>query len=76
MRDNEASITDLEPTVETKNALLKLKTSLDTDGLRRQVREATRQDIGARLQAGRAQQCRSGPGPEAYVRVDLGCVEV
>ena len=87
VRDNELSIPDLEPTVETKNALLKLKTSLDGDGLRRQVRQATRLDIGARLQTVRAKfekdlvarQRVAGPdgnGPEACVRVDLGRIEV
>jgi hypothetical protein len=87
VRDNELSIPDLEPTVETKNALLKLKTAIDTEGLRRQVRQATRLDIGARLQAVRAKfekdlvsrqriPTPAGNGPEACVRVDLGRVEV
>ena len=87
VRDNELSIPDLEPTVETKNALLKLKTTLDTDGLRRQVREATRLDIGTRLRTVREKiekdlvtrqkiPTPTGNGPEACVRVDLGRIEV
>lgn len=87
VRDNELSIPDLEPTVETKNALLKLKTTLDTDGLRRQVREATRLDIGARLHTVREKVEKdlvtrqkiptpAGNGPDACVRVDLGRIEV
>lgn len=83
VRDNELSVPDLEPTVATKNALLKLKTSLDAEDIKRQAREALRLDIGARLQTVRAKvtkdlvvKQRINNGPEACVHADLGRVEV
>jgi hypothetical protein len=83
VRDNELSVPDLEPTVETKNALLKLKTALGTDDMRKQARDALRLDIGARIAEVRdkvtkdlvMRQKLSG-GPEACVRADLGRIEV
>jgi hypothetical protein len=47
--DNELSIPDLEPTIETSNFLLSLKALADGDRIRDQAREALRLDIGARL---------------------------
>ncbi len=83
VRDNDLSIPDLEPTVATKNALLKLKTSLDSEDIRRQARDALRLDIGARLQAVRGKVTKDlivrqkiNGGPEACVHADLGRVEV
>jgi hypothetical protein len=83
VRDNELSVPDLEPTVETKNALLKLKTALDSDGIKKQARDALRLDIGARLQAVRAKVTKDlivrhkiNNGPEACVHADLGRIEV
>jgi len=49
--DNELRIPDLEPTIETKNFLLKLKAALDGDNIRDQARQALRLDIGDRLKA-------------------------
>lgn len=49
IRDNELEIPDLEPTIETNNALLKLKTALSQEALTREVRAALRLDIGQRL---------------------------
>jgi hypothetical protein len=83
VRDNELSVPDLEPTVATKNALLKLKTTLDSEDIKRQVRNALQLDIGARLQAVRskvtkdlAQKHQINNGPQACVHADLGRVEV
>lgn len=52
--DNEIRIPDLEPTIETKSFLLKLKALKDGDEIRDQARQALRLDIGARLQQVRA----------------------
>lgn len=49
--DNELRIPDLEPTIETKDFLLKLKASMDGDTIRDQARSALRLDIGDRLKA-------------------------
>lgn len=87
VRDNELGVPDLEPTVATQNALLKLKTSIDSDSIKRQARDALRLDIGARLQSARAKVTKdllvrqrlssgSADSPEACVKVDLGRVEV
>jgi len=47
--DNELSMPDLEPTIETKNFLLSLKAMTDGDRIRDQARAALRLDIGARI---------------------------
>jgi hypothetical protein len=47
--DNELSIPDLEPTIESRNFLLSLKAIRDGDLIRDQARGALRLDIGARL---------------------------
>jgi len=47
--DNELTIPDLEPTIETKNFLLSLKAMSDGDRIRDQARAALRLDIGDRL---------------------------
>ncbi len=51
--DNELSIPDLEPTIETKNFLLSLKALADGDKIRDQARAALRLDIGARVKDAR-----------------------
>lgn len=51
--DNELSIPDLEPTIETRNFLLSLKAMSDGDAIRDQARAALRLDIGARLREAR-----------------------
>jgi hypothetical protein len=51
--DNELSMPDLEPTIETKNFLLSLKALADGDRIRDQARAALRLDIGARVQQAR-----------------------
>ena len=83
VRDNELEVPDLQPTIETRNALLKLKTAIDSDGLKRQVRQALRLDLSARLQAVRTKlssdlvvKQKINSGPEACVRADLGRAEV
>jgi hypothetical protein len=48
--DNELSIPDLEPTIETKNFLLSLKAATDGDTIKNQARQALRLDIGDRLE--------------------------
>ncbi len=83
VRDNELSVPDLEPTVATRNALLRLKTSLDAEDIKRQARDALRLDIGARLQTVRSKVTKDlvakqqiNGGPQACVHADLGRVEV
>lgn len=49
--DNELSIPDLEPTIETSNFLLGLKATKDADEIKRQARAALRLDISERLKA-------------------------
>jgi hypothetical protein len=51
VEDNELRIPDLEPTIETKDFLLKLKAAKDADEIRDEARAALRLDIGARLKA-------------------------
>ncbi|MFO0576523.1 MAG: DUF4403 family protein [Polyangia bacterium] len=83
VNDNHIEIPDLEPTIETKNALLKLKATIDGDKMRRKIREALRLDIGARLQSVRQKLANDttvkqkvNNGPEGCVRADVGRVEV
>jgi hypothetical protein len=52
--DNELSIPDLQPTIETRNFLLSLKAMTDADGIRDQARAALRLDIGARIRDAQA----------------------
>jgi hypothetical protein len=47
--DNELTLPDLEPTIESRNFLLSLKAIRDGDLIRDQARTALRLDIGARL---------------------------
>jgi hypothetical protein len=51
VEDNELRVRDLEPTIETKSVLLKLKAALDGNGIRDEARAALRLDIGERLRA-------------------------
>jgi hypothetical protein len=51
VKDNELYIPDLEPTIETRSFLLKLKAALDGESIRDQARAALRLDIGERLKA-------------------------
>ncbi|MCS6912024.1 MAG: DUF4403 family protein [Myxococcota bacterium] len=85
VRDNHLQVPDLEPTVETRSALLRLKTALDAESLRRQVRQALQLDISARLQPLRDRLSKelslSRPllgdkGPSACLRAEVGRVEV
>ena len=81
--DNQLSVPNLEPTIETKSALLKLKISLDSDKMKKQIRQALRLDIGGRLQAVRDKLSKDllvrhklNPGPESCVKADIGRVEI
>jgi hypothetical protein len=47
--DNELSVPDLEPTIETKNFLLSLKAMTDGDHIRAEARQALRLDLGERM---------------------------
>ncbi len=51
VKDNELTIPDLQPTIETKNFLLKLKAAMDADTIRDQARAALKLDIGQRLKS-------------------------
>lgn len=52
--DNELTVPDLEPTIETRNFLLSLKAMADGDRIRDQARAALRLDIGARINEAKA----------------------
>jgi len=52
--DNELSIPDLEPTIETKNLLLSLKAATSAGAIRDQARAALRLDLGERLKSVRS----------------------
>ena len=47
--DNELSVPDLEPTIETRSFLLSIKAMTDADRIRDEARAALRLDLGARL---------------------------
>ncbi|HEX3770784.1 MAG TPA: DUF4403 family protein [Polyangiaceae bacterium] len=51
--DNELTVPDLEPTIETKNFLLSLKAMTDGDRIRADARQALRLDIGQRIREAR-----------------------
>jgi hypothetical protein len=51
--DNELSVPDLEPTIETSNFLLSLKAMTDGDRIRAEARQALRLDIGERIKEAR-----------------------
>jgi hypothetical protein len=53
--DNELSLPDLEPTIETSNFLLKLKAMTDGDKIRDQARAAMRLDLADRFRSVRDQ---------------------
>jgi hypothetical protein len=54
VQDNELSVPDLEPTIETSSFLLKLKDILDGGSIRDQARAALRLDLSERIQGARA----------------------
>jgi hypothetical protein len=76
--DNEVSIPDLEPTIETKNFLLSLKAVADGGKIRDQARGAMRLDLSERLKAVR-EKLSTGltfGGTDACFRGDLDKIEV
>jgi hypothetical protein len=84
VRDNELQVPDMEPSVETRSALLALKTRLDAEAMRREVRQALRLDISARLLPLRERLSRElsishrimDQGPPLCLRAEVGRVEV
>jgi hypothetical protein len=78
VEDNELKVPDLEPTVETKSLLLKLKAALEGDSIRDEARAALRLDLGERLKAVRdklSTELEVGDG-EGCLRADAGKIEV
>lgn len=76
--DNEIRVSDLEPTVETKNVLLKLKATLDGNEIRDQARAALRLDLGERLTSVRDKLSKDlafGDG-KACVRANADKIEI
>jgi hypothetical protein len=51
VKDNELTVPDLEPTIESSNFLLKLKAAIDGNSIRDQARAALKLDIGERLKS-------------------------
>jgi hypothetical protein len=66
--DNELSIPDLEPTIETHSFLLSLKAMKDEAAIRDQARQALRLDIGARIR-----EAREKLGSDLTFGNDVGC---
>ena len=66
--DNELSVPDLEPTIETRSFLLSLKAMTDGDRIRDQARQALRLDLGARLH-----DVREKLGGDLTFERDNGC---
>ena len=78
VEDNELRIPNLEPTVDTKSLLLKLKASLDGDSIRNEARAALRLDIGDRLRSVREKlstDLEFGDG-KGCLLADAGKIEV
>lgn len=67
--DNELSIPDLEPTIETRSFFLKLKAATDSDHIRDDARRALRLNLTERFSAVRDQVAQS-----LEVGTDQGCV--
>jgi len=67
--DDELSVPDLEPTIETRSLLLSLKALTDGDRIREDARKALRLDIGARMHV-----VTDKLGPELTFRAAQGCV--
>jgi hypothetical protein len=80
--DNELTVPDLEPTVETNSFLANLKAKVDGAKIRDEARTALRLDLGARLAAVRAKlsselafQIDDGGAP-ACLRAEVSRIEV
>ena len=68
--DNELSVPDLEPTIETQNFLLSIKAMTDGERIRDQARQALRLDIGERLR-----DVREKLGTGLTFQRDNGCFQ-
>ncbi len=68
--DNELSVPDLEPTIETRSFLLSLKALTGADRIRDQARQALRLDIGERLR-----DVRQKLGGDLTFQRDNGCFQ-
>jgi hypothetical protein len=76
--DNELRVPDLEPTVETKSLLLKLKAALQGDSIRDEARAALRLDLGERLRSVRdklSKDLEFGDG-QGCLKADAGKIEI
>lgn len=76
--DNELRVPDLEPTIETKSLLLKLKAALQGDSIRDEARAALRLDLGERLRTVRdklSKDLEFGDG-QGCLKADAGKIEV
>src|SRR5258708_9112810 len=69
--DNELSVPDLEPTIETRSFLLSIKAMTDGDLIRDDARKALRLDLGARIRS-----ATDKLGPDLTFRAEQGCVAV
>jgi len=78
VEDNELRVPDLEPTIDTKSLLLKLKAAVDGDAIRDEARAALRLDIGERLRSVRdklSKDLEFGDG-QGCLKADAGKIEV
>jgi hypothetical protein len=78
VEDNELRVPDLEPTIDTKSLLLKLKAAVDGDAIRDEARAALRLDIGERMRSVRdklSKDLEFGDGL-GCLKADAGKVEV
>jgi len=83
VHDNELEFDDMVPTVETSNALLALKTKIDADAIKRQVKQALRLDISQRLLGVREKlrdsltyNFSAAAGAGGCFKADIGRIEV
>jgi hypothetical protein len=76
--DNELTVPDLEPTIETSNLLLSIKAMTDGPKIRDQARAALRLDIGERLRAVRTKLSNelSFDSPQGCFKGDVDKIEV
>jgi hypothetical protein len=76
--DNELTIPDLEPTIETSNLLLSIKAMTDGPRIRDQARSALRLDLSERLRSVRAKLSTelSFGGPQGCFKADVDKIEV
>jgi Domain of unknown function (DUF4403) len=81
VHDNQLELDDMRFTVETQNAILAMKTQIDSEAIKRQAKQALRLDISTRLLSVRQKlrdslTYRFKAGAEGCFKADIGRIEV